>query len=117
MIKQLREQRMSWVDLPTGKSVRIIRPTEVEIATLLFVDGRVEIGFEMMCRFVKDWRGFLESDILGAGVGGSDPVVFSEKLWAEVSTDHADWVRTVANAILEAAVTHQSKKELLEKNS
>ena len=125
-IKQLREQRMSWVDLdPVAdtevpqserKRVRIIRPTEVEIATHLVVDGQVEVGFDAMRRFTVDWAGFSEADILGSAVGASDALPFSAAVWAEIASDRVAWVRLVSNAILESAVAHHLKKEAALKN-
>jgi hypothetical protein len=117
LIRHLRAQRMSWIDLGDGKGVRIIRPTEVEIGKNLFNEGRVEVDFETMSKFVRDWRGFTEADILGAGVGSDDVVPFTSDLWEEIASDKIEWVRTVANAILQSAVDHQQRKDDAQKNS
>lgn len=109
LIKQLREQRMQWVDLTDGKRVRIIRPTEVQLSQSFIKAGEVSVGYDQVREFVEDWEGFTEATLLGAGVGSSDPLPFSRQLWAEVVSDHADWVRTIAQALLDAAVSHSQK--------
>lgn len=120
LIKQLREQRMTWVVVDEActppKRVRIIRPTEVEIAQHLVKAGEVSVGFDQVKAFVVDWDGFTEADLLGASVGAADPVPFSQALWAEVVADHTLWVRTVAQALLDAAVAHTQKTDDTLKN-
>jgi hypothetical protein len=113
LIKQLREQRMAWVVVDDActpqKRVRIIRPTEVELSQSFIKDGEVSVGYDQVKAFVKDWDGFTEATLLGAGVGASDPLPFAADLWAEVVSDHADWVRIIARALLDAAVQHSQK--------
>lgn len=116
LIKQMREQRMSWVALDDAHKIRIIRPTEVEIGAHLIKDGRVQIDHLTVVRFCTDWAGFTEADILGAGVGGSDAVPYSAALWTEVASDRVDWVSLVGNAILSAAAAHQEAKDAASKN-
>lgn len=113
LIKLMREQRMSWLDLDADatpqKRVRIIRPTEYEMAETFVKGGQIRIGFAEACRFVVDWQGFSEADLLGAAVGSSDPLPFTQALWAEVLGDHIKWVPVVTQALMDAAVTHQKK--------
>lgn len=108
LIRQLREQRMRWIELPEGKRVRIIRPTEVEMVRTLLKGGMLSVDVEEVKRFVVDWDGFTEATLLGAGVGGPDPVPFTSELWAEVIGDRTEWVRTVAEAILDLVVAHKA---------
>lgn len=116
LIKQLREQRMAWVDLEPAtastpaKRVRIIRPTEVEVGRRYFKDRQVSVGFEEVCDFVVDWSGLTEADLLGASVGSSDSVPFSQALWGEVAGDKSKWNTKVANALLDAVVTHMQTR-------
>lgn len=117
LIKQLREQRMTWVELTDGKRVRIIRPTEVQLSQSFIKAGEVSVGYDQVREFVEDWEGFTEASLLGAGVGASDPLPFSRQLWAEVVSDHADWVRTIAQALLNVAVAHSQKIDDTLKNS
>ena len=128
VIKRLREARMQWVELPhrehAGLAVRIARPTEVEVAQHLFKggtkdgkDGSVSVDFADVLRATADWRGFTEATILGAAVGSSDPLPFSLDLWAELASDHADWVRLLQIAVLQAVVDHHTAKAAAEKNS
>ena len=120
LIKQLREQRMAWVVVDDActppKRVRIIRPTEVELAQHFIKAGEVSVGFDQVKEFVVGWDGFTEADLLGAGVGAADAVPFSPPLWAEVASDHSTWVRTVAQALLDAAIAHTQKLDDTLKN-
>lgn len=116
LIKQLREQRMSWVDISPGKSVRIIRPPEREIFTGLYKGTSVLVGFEEAKRYVVDWRGFSESDVLGANVGASDPLPFSADLWAELVSDNVEWAQAVQQALLDVVMGYLKKNRVDEKN-
>lgn len=120
LIKQLREQRMAWVVVDEActppKRVRIIRPTEVELAQHFIKSGEVSCGFDQVKAFCVDWDGFTEADLLGASVGAAEPVPFSQPLWAEVVGDNTAWVRTVAQALLDAAVAHTQKTDDTLKN-
>jgi hypothetical protein len=111
LIKRLREQRMQWIDIDglPGKRVRIIRPTEVELAQHFVKAGEISVGVDEVRRFVVDWDGFTEADLLGASVGASDPVAFTPELWAEVVSDHIEWVRTLARKLLDAAIEHRTQ--------
>lgn len=118
LIKRLREQRMQWVDLDLlGKRVRLIRPTEIEIGKHFIKDGSVSVGVAEVERFTVDWEGFTEADLLGAAVGSSDPVPFSQALWAEVISDRSAWVRQLATELLDIVVKHGAEKKVDAKNS
>jgi hypothetical protein len=118
LIKQLRERRMTWVDLTLpGKRVRLIRPTEVELSQYFIKDGSVSVGIEEVKRFTIDWQGFTEADLLGAAIGSSDTVQFTPELWAEVVSDHVDWVRDLAHKLLDLSIQHRATAEGDEKNS
>lgn len=119
LITRLREQRMKWVDLAgePGKRVRIIRPTESELAQHFFKDGRLVVGIEEVKRFVVEWDGFTEADFLGAAVGSSDPLPFDAALWAEVVADHVKWVQQLAQDLLDHTVAHRVAAADDEKNS
>lgn len=109
LIKQMREQRMQWVDLDLpGKRVRIIRPTEVELAQNFIKAGEISVGVDEVKRHVVDWDGFTEADLLGASVGAANAVPFSPELWAEVVNDRVAWVRSLARALLDAVVAHRT---------
>lgn len=120
LIKRLREQRMTWIVVDDAsvpqKRLRIIRPTEVEIAQHMLRGGEAFVGFEQVVLFVVDWDGVTEADLLGAAVGAADPVAFSTALWREVASDRVSWVRLAAQAILDAAATHSEKVSTEAKN-
>lgn len=119
LIARLRELRMKWVDLQDqpGKRVRIIRPTETELSQQFFQGGRLVVGIEQVKRFVVDWDGFTEADLLGPTVGAADPVPFDAAVWAEVVSDKASWVRQLAQDLLDHTIAHRLAAEADEKNS
>lgn len=117
LVKRLREQRMSWVEVAPGKNVQIIRPTEIDMSRYLVKDGEVSVGYDEVKRFTVGWKGFTEADVLGAAVGASSEVAFTDELWAAVVADHVAWVRTVAQAILDAVIAYRNTLEADTKNS
>ena len=128
LIKQLREQRMFWVELaPAGpsdgagpgepaKRLRLTRPPEVDVGRLLLQGGRLQVSHDDMLRYSVGWEGFTEADILGPSVGGNTPVPFSADLWALVVADHADWAQSAAQALLASVVKHYEAKSADAKN-
>lgn len=116
LIKQLREQRMSWVDVAEGKAIRIIRPPEREIFTKLYKGTSVLVGFEEMACYSVDWRGFTEADILGAAVGSADAVPFSAELWAVVAADHTEWSQAVQQGLLDVVMAYLKQSAADQKN-
>lgn len=111
LIKQLREARMLWVDLPAeGQRLRIIRPTEVELMQHFVKDGRITAGVEQVQRFVVDWSGITSADILGGALGSSDPLPFDAALWSEVVSDRLEWVSLAAQALVKLISDHQKTK-------
>ena len=119
LINQLRAQRQSWVDLEPGKRVQIMRPPESEIGAFLRVEnGRKSMmaDLDQVVKFTTGWEGITEADLLGASVGASDAVPFDPALWAEVVADRGDWLKAVAQALLDAIVKHFDEKAQAEKN-
>ena len=119
LIDQLRAQRKTWVDLEPGKRVQIMRPPESEIGKFLhFEDGQKHMRAELdqVVKYVTGWDGITEADLLGAAVGASDAVPFDAVLWAEVVADRGDWLKLVAQALLDAIVKHFEAKAQAEKN-
>lgn len=119
LIDQLRAQRKTWVDLEPGKRVQIMRPPESEIGKFLHLeDGQKHMRAELdqVVKYVTGWDGITEADLLGAAVGASDAVLFDAVLWAEVVADRGDWLKLVAQALLDAIVKHFEAKAQAEKN-
>lgn len=117
LIKQLREARMRWVDLPAeGKRVRIIRPTETELLQQFLRDGRITAGIEQAKAFVVDWEGFTGADIVGPAVGSSDPIAFDQPLWAEVVSDRLEWVGAVTQELVQLITDHHTARAADTKN-
>jgi hypothetical protein len=120
LLAALKRKREKTVDLGDGKKVFFLRPAESEMASLLSGEGETRtwaIGVDHVRKCVTGWDGFTEVDILGAGVGASDPVPFDADLWAELCGDDIAWVRQVADAILKSVVDHLQAEEAAAKNS
>lgn len=116
LIKRMRAQRMFWVELEPGKKVQLIRPTDNEVATELFVAGKISTDHAICCKFAVGWSGITEADLLGESAGASDPVPFDSALWAELSSDRMEWIEKVGKALLEKAIERHKTKEEAEKN-
>lgn len=125
IINKLRAARQSWVDLEpdqegSKKRARIMRPAETEIGEFLQRDPdgglRLVADVPQCKRFVVDWEGITEADLLGAAVGSSDPLAFAPELWAEVCADRADWCRAVSVGLVTAITAHTESKDAAAKN-
>lgn len=120
LIEQLRGQRKRWVEVAPGKRVQILLPTEMEVVRhfLKTVDGKTQLtaDLEEVVRYTVGWEGFTEADLLGAGVGASDPAPFDPGLWELTASDHLDWHQTVARALLQGIVDRQVARDVDAKN-
>ena len=111
LLSKLDDQRMRWAELPDGKRVRYRRPLETE-----FGKFRSGVDVEHLCEYVCGWDGFTEADLLGAGIGASDAVAFTPKLWARLVRDRLDYVQPVAQAMVQAITEHLQAREAAAKN-
>ncbi len=126
----MREKRMAWVELAealpgvegvpgSGKParrLRLIRPSEEQLGQGIVIAGTISIGYEEVKRFVVDWSGFTQADLLGSAIGSSDAVSFSPELWAEYVTDDTDAYRLVAGKLLEMCMQHIEQRAQDRKN-
>ena len=120
LLAALKRKREKTVDLGNGKKVFFLRPAESEMSGLLTGEGETRtwsVGVDHVRKCVTGWAGFTEDDILGVGVGSSDPVDFNAELWAELCGDDIAWVRQVADAILKSVIDHLQKEDAVAKNS
>ncbi len=111
--------RSFWVKVGEGKRVRVRRPSEHDTRGLLQrdPDGKVSgIAADLpeVKRFVTDWEGFAESDFTAAG--SSDPAPFSAELWGVWVEDDREALKTVAEAIVDAVISHEKQRAGIEKN-
>lgn len=117
---QLRAARQSWVEVAPGKSVQILRPAEADLAQFLVADadGQRNLSVELahVQRFVTDWRGITEADLLGGALASDTPAAFDAGLWADVVADRTDWRTAVAQALLSAIVAHLDARAATAKN-
>lgn len=103
LIAKVLAQRERWVDVGTGKSVKVRRPAETELGRM----GR-NLTLERLCACVVDWRGFTLADAIGEGDG---PIEFDAELWRVLVEDNADWANTVATAVAEIVGEYTRNKQ------
>lgn len=117
LIARMDAQRSQWVDLPGGKRVLVRRPLEADFRTLpLDPDTPLYAWRPAVAEFVADWEGFTEADLLGAAIGASDAVPFSEALWERVLADRNAYLEPVVNAIVRAVSEYAQAQALTAKN-
>lgn len=119
---------MAWLDLQDaqpgldgvpGKAamrLRLLRPSEEDMGRGIVLAGIISIGFEEVKRFVVDWSGFTQADLLGAAIGSSDAVAFHPDLWAEYVTDNTEVYQRVAQRLVDMCVAHIQAKAADRKN-
>lgn len=116
LIEQMRQQRRRWLDLKGGKRVRIQMPTDLEVVRDFMApgdDGKLALraDIDQVRKYVVDWEGFTTADLLGAAVGSDQPAPFDPGIWDLVIQDHLDWVRLIAQGLLDAIVQRQQQRE------
>lgn len=94
LIRQLLAGREHWVDLAPGKRVKFRRPMEGDLEGMFRgTPRRFVVLLEDVQRHAIDWQGFTEADLLGQGIGNSDPLPFSAEVWALAVGDNLDWLQ------------------------
>lgn len=112
LIAKMEAQRASWVDLPDGRKVRIVRPPELELVQL--ADG---IRVEHAAKYATGWKGFTEATLFGAAQGSSDEELpFDRGVWAAYIADHLDEAKTVIEALSERVVGYLKQRADTAKN-
>jgi hypothetical protein len=113
LIQKALEQREQWVALDDdgAKRVRVRRPPGAHV----FEFGRNRTP-EVFLRTAVGWDGFTEADILGAGVGSSDPVPFNVDLWVTLALDRIDWIGKVSEVVTTAITQYIEATEAIAKN-
>ena len=111
LVAKLLAQREAWVELESGKRVRIRRPAEAQLHKY-----RGGLTAELLAGLAVGWEGFTEADILGPALGASDPLPFAPDLWATLLEDRVDWLQRVAEGMSTAVQQHVAARGLAEKN-
>jgi hypothetical protein len=111
LIASLITARQSWVELPNGAQVRILRPDEAEFGK--FVHG---VTVDHVCEYVDNWRDVTEATLLGGAVGADDAVTFNAGLWRAWVRDNVSAVEVVAKAIGAAISAHIQAREKIAGN-
>jgi len=68
-------------------------------------------------KYASGWSGFTEADVLGAAIGSSDPIDFDADLWIEMAADKSEWLKKMADALLDSMVTTINERAEVAKNS
>lgn len=80
-LAQMRRQRQFWHELDDPPR-RALQLTRVRVEELMATPTKDQI-LELMKRHVIGWRGFSMADLIGAHVGSTDPLEWSEELFRE----------------------------------
>lgn len=112
-------QRAQWVPVGEGKRVRLRRPSEYDMRTLLVRDAEGGVsGLRADLPEVKkcavDWDGFKESDLLAGGADDAMPFhpdVFG--VWVE---DRRDTVTLLSQVIIDMVLAHEAERQAIVKN-
>jgi len=112
-------QRAQWVPLSNGKRVRMRRPSEFDMRGLVMRDADgtangLRADLPEVKKYAIDWDGFKESDLI---TGGADDVVpFNPDVFAIWVEDQRQAVATLSQAIIDAVIAHESRRQEIEKN-
>lgn len=120
LIAQLNAQRDSWVELSPGKAIKLRRPLEGDMEQMFrLVDGsrRFRIGLADVCRCAVDWRGITEADLLGAGIGNTDPLPFSPEVCTLAIGDNLDWLQAAVEGLTAAILQRIEQRATARGNS
>lgn len=125
ILKKMRAQREFVVPLEGGKSITLLRPTDMECQRDLFqikpatatekLKVELQLDTDKVYQYAIAWSGFTEADLLGAD-GGSDPVSFDATLLQEYLANHMAHTNTLLTAIYKAISDHLNQKAQAEKN-
>ena len=111
LIEKMLAQRESWVELEPGLRVRVRRPAEAD-----FTAFREGVTVDQVAAQTVDWEGFTEATLIGGALGSSDPMPFSQAVWAEVVRDRVEWLALLANKLIELIKAHLDAKAVAAKN-
>lgn len=118
LIAQMRALRTTCVDLGDGISVDVMRPTALQLASLLpRLDRGDVLKAELCMEHTTGWHGVTEAALLGASIGSSAPVPFSRDLWREAVSDRPRWVALVADRVINMIETHLTSQGIAAKKS
>lgn len=112
LLARMAEQRAQWVEVVEGKSVEYLRPEQVDLPGVIS-------GFrlEHVIKYVRNWKGFSEADLLGAAIGSSDPIDFDRDLWAAYVRENVDVATKVAEAMAGTVSEYLKRRADTAKNS
>jgi hypothetical protein len=108
IVTRLREQRKGKVPVVVKgreRSIVFSRPTDLEMVEVNRAGGYFS---DITSRFVVDWEGFIEDDLVGGG--GTDKVAFDREIWKEWIADQLTLWQPIADAIIEAYRLHKESE-------
>ena len=111
--------RESWheLDEPPRRALQLSRPHQWDMFALR---GRVSTATDIL-NLVSDhvigWRGFKNSDLLGAVLGSDDPEPFDAVLMRDWMLDEVEIVQEVGGKLIDAVREATDKRQAEAKNS
>jgi len=110
LIRQMLAGQEHWVELEPGKAVKFRRPADTEGLSVLHgagaKRGTPHLFLDDLTKYAVDWRGFSEADLLGHGIGNSDPLSFDREVWRLAVADNLVWFGAALEGLL-GAITKQ----------
>lgn len=109
IIAQIEAQRRAWVPVDpaheAGPAVWLETPSQFAAIRLAGAlrSGDGDQAIQAVCAMARDWRGLSQADLLGAGVGSTDPAPFHPRLLAMWLADRPDEVAVLAMRAMELA--------------
>lgn len=111
LVAALASQRQRKVEVADGKSITIDTPSQWRASKLVdqlrAADG--DGAVETLAPLFRSWDGISQVDVMGEGVGSSDPAPADERLFKVMLGDRPDWMTKLAMAAVELA-TEANKK-------
>ena len=64
--------------------------------------GTPHLYLDDLAKYAVDWRGVSEADLLGQGIGNSDPLPFDQEVWRLAVADNLVWFGAAIEGLLGA---------------
>lgn len=102
IVAQLRAQRLQWHEVAPGVRVQLDTPSSLAMGRLAAGMQRADdTVIPIVAGLVRAWEGVTGEMLLGAGVGGSDPVPATAELAELTLADRPEWLLLLATKALQ----------------
>lgn len=113
LVERMLASRERWVQLTDALSVRLRRPSELDLLKISS-NNSVSIGLDMMIDQATGWKGFTER-VLYPG-GALDEVNFRRDVWKEWISDNNQHWSACVEALQQMIEARRAEAETAQKN-